>query len=105
MQATPSPRSTSEAPEFFFTTPLDFLATVTDHTPAGTVTGCQLLSGQVPVLAAGRRLWIVGVPGLLARREQLLHIRRDRLAFFLHARDRGFDAGGIPQFERAQSPS
>src|SRR5580658_10792462 len=39
MQATPSPRSTSEAPEFFFTTPFDFFATVTDHTPAGTCTG------------------------------------------------------------------
>src|SRR5271166_6280196 len=42
MQATPSPRSTSDAPEFFLTTPLDFFATVTDHTPAGTSTGCQL---------------------------------------------------------------
>src|SRR6201998_3348533 len=42
IQPTPSPRSTSEAPEFFFTTPLDFLATVTDHTPLGTVTTCQL---------------------------------------------------------------
>src|SRR5580704_3027927 len=42
MQATPSPRSTSDAPEFFFTTPLDFLATVTDHTPAGTSTGFRL---------------------------------------------------------------
>src|SRR5947209_3159946 len=42
MQAMPSPRSTSEAPEFFFTTPFDFFATVTDHTPAGTCTGSQL---------------------------------------------------------------
>src|SRR5271157_3300656 len=41
MQATPSPRSTSDAPEFFFTTPFDFFATVTDHTPAGTSTSCQ----------------------------------------------------------------
>src|SRR5271166_3849472 len=40
-QATPSPRSMSEAPEFFFTTPLDFLATVVDHTPAGTSSGFQ----------------------------------------------------------------
>src|SRR5208283_4432405 len=39
MQPTPSPRSTSDAPEFFFTTPLDFFATATDHTPAGTSTG------------------------------------------------------------------
>ncbi len=39
MQPTPSPRSTSEAPEFFFTTPFDFFATVTDHTPAGTSSG------------------------------------------------------------------
>src|ERR1700722_7077440 len=42
MQATPSPRSTSDAPEFFFTTPLDFFATVTDHTPEGTCSGLQL---------------------------------------------------------------
>src|SRR5271156_4932076 len=42
MQPTPSPRSTSEAPEFFLTTPLDFLATSTDQTPSGTATGCQL---------------------------------------------------------------
>src|SRR5579863_8663651 len=42
MQPTPSPRSTSDAPEFFFTTPFDFLATVTDHTPAGTCGSCQL---------------------------------------------------------------
>src|ERR1700722_1473983 len=40
MQPTPSPRSTSEAPEFFLTTPLDFFATATDQTPTGTSTGC-----------------------------------------------------------------
>src|SRR3954454_15656282 len=39
MQAIPSPTSTREAPEFFLTTPFDFFATVTDHTPAGTSTG------------------------------------------------------------------
>src|ERR1035438_8042424 len=42
MHPTPSPRSTSDAPEFFFTTPLDFFATVTDQTPAGTCTASQL---------------------------------------------------------------
>src|SRR5579863_4179939 len=42
MQPTPSPRSINDAPEFFFTTPLDFFATVTDHTPAGTCTASQL---------------------------------------------------------------
>src|SRR2546423_14843353 len=47
MQPTPSPKSMSEAPEFFFTTPFDFLATVVDHTPAGTCTG-----SQVPVLSS-----------------------------------------------------
>src|SRR5580658_825225 len=41
MQATPSPRSTTEAPEFFLTTPLDSFATVTDQTPDGTSTGFQ----------------------------------------------------------------
>ena len=39
MQPTPSPRSTSDAPAFFFTTKFDFLATVTDQTPAGTSSG------------------------------------------------------------------
>src|SRR5437764_15022326 len=42
----PSPKSTSDAPEFFFATPFDFFATVTDHTPAGTCTGSQL---SVPI--------------------------------------------------------
>src|SRR5256885_11501811 len=40
MQPTPSPRSISDAPAFFFTTPPDFfLAISTDHTPAGAGTG------------------------------------------------------------------
>src|SRR5690242_7262679 len=39
MQPTPSPRSTNDAPAFFFTTPFDFFAIVTDHTPAGTSSG------------------------------------------------------------------
>ena len=39
MQPTPSPISMSEAPAFFLTTPLAFLATVTDQTPAGTTSG------------------------------------------------------------------
>src|SRR5580658_4318876 len=43
-QATPSPRSMSDAPEFFLTSPLDFFATVVDQTPVGTST-----SGQLPV--------------------------------------------------------
>src|SRR5258706_16273135 len=38
MHATPSPRSTSEAPAFFLTTPFDFFATSTDHTPSGSST-------------------------------------------------------------------
>src|SRR5208282_5667398 len=44
MQPTPSPRSTSDAPGFFLTTPLVvvFIATSTDQTPGGTVAGCQL---------------------------------------------------------------
>src|SRR5580658_5933797 len=50
-QATPSPRSTSEAPEFFFTTPFDFFATSTDHTPGETVT-----SSQFPVFSSQYRL-------------------------------------------------
>src|ERR1700756_1819110 len=47
IHATPSPRSTSEAPEFFLTTPLDFFATVTDQTPGGTWS-----SSQFPVLSS-----------------------------------------------------
>src|SRR5579871_209074 len=46
MQATPSPRSISDAPEFFLTTPLDFFATVTDHTPGATCSGSQV---SVPI--------------------------------------------------------
>src|ERR1700691_2182222 len=42
MQPTPSPRSTTEAPGFFLTTPLDFFATATDQTPGGTWSSCQL---------------------------------------------------------------
>src|SRR5579864_6028361 len=45
-QPTPSPRVVGDAPEFFFTTPFDFLATVTDHTPAGTCTASQ---ASVPI--------------------------------------------------------
>src|SRR5258705_1793949 len=41
MHATPSPRSTSEAPAFFLTTPFDFFATSTDHTPSGASTRFQ----------------------------------------------------------------
>src|SRR5205085_11556594 len=40
MQPTPSPKSMSDAPAFFLTTPPDFfLAISTDHTPAGAGTG------------------------------------------------------------------
>src|SRR5215470_9749102 len=39
MQPTASPRSINDAPEFLLTTPPDFFATDTDHTPAGTTTG------------------------------------------------------------------
>src|SRR5215813_14220714 len=39
MQPTPSPRSIREAPAFFLTTPFDFLAVATDHTPSATSTG------------------------------------------------------------------
>src|ERR1700704_6586336 len=42
MHATPSPRSTSEAPAFFLTTPFDFFATSTDQTPGGTSTRFQV---------------------------------------------------------------
>src|ERR1700732_1328680 len=42
MQPTPSPRSINEAPAFFFTTPLDFFAVETDHTPCATCTGRYL---------------------------------------------------------------
>src|SRR5882672_10688324 len=41
MQATPSPKSTSDAPAFFLMTPFDFFATSTDQTPGGTSTFCQ----------------------------------------------------------------
>src|ERR1700730_12662615 len=42
MHPTPSPRSINDAPEFFFTTPFDFFATVVDQTPGDTSTCRQL---------------------------------------------------------------
>src|SRR6201989_3028670 len=54
MQPTPSPRSTSEAPEFFLTTPFDFFATVTDQTPSGTVIGCKPLEARSKYLRPER---------------------------------------------------
>src|SRR5579862_4441524 len=61
MQPTPSPRSTSEAPEFFLTTPFAFLATATDQTPAGTETTSEfpLLKSQwlLPDAALGVSLY------------------------------------------------
>src|SRR5215813_13826395 len=42
MHATPSPRSTSDAPEFFLTTPFDFFATAIDQTPVGACIGSNV---------------------------------------------------------------
>ena len=100
----PSPRSTSEAPEFFFTTPLDFFATVDRPDALRNLHRLPVRRLQIPVLPPGRRLRIVAVPALLTRGQQLFRIRRDRLAFLLHARDRGFDARRIPEFEGTQFP-
>ncbi len=69
MQATPSPRSTSDAPEFFLTTPLDFFATSTDHTPAETFTASYFARPQIEIDAARGGLGIVQVPGFLSARE------------------------------------
>src|SRR5579871_5710191 len=54
MHATPSPKSTSDAPEFFFTTPFDFFAAVTDHTPAGTWTSAKSLLPRAKYLRPDR---------------------------------------------------
>src|SRR5689334_2201916 len=43
MQPMPSPKSASDAPAFFFTTPPDLLATLTDHTPGATDRGAYSL--------------------------------------------------------------
>ena len=37
-------------PEFFFTTPFDFFATVTDQTPGGTCTGSPVAGPEIEVL-------------------------------------------------------
>ncbi len=104
MQATPSPRSTSDAPEFFFTTPFDFFATVTDHTPSGTSTARVAGAGQVEVVASAGGPGIVGVPTGLAGGEQLLDAGSNRLAFLLHALDGARNAGDVPQLERTELP-
>src|ERR1700678_1291557 len=99
MQATPSPRSTMEAPEFFLTTPFDFFATVTDQTPGGASTGCQF-----PVLATGGRFRGVGVKRFLACGQELFYICCDRSVFLFHAGYGGLDAGGVPEVEGAEFP-
>ena len=105
MQPTPSPRSTSEAPEFFFTTPLDFFATV--NRPHAGRDCHQLRTSSVARSKYARPEAALGssrYQDLLPDRQQLLDIRRDRLLFLLHARDRGFNAGRIPHFERPHLP-
>src|SRR5262249_53215371 len=61
MQATPSFKSTSDAPAFRFTASFDFLATATDHTPAGTCRGlysCVAISKKaLPEFAEGESLY------------------------------------------------
>ena len=105
MQATPSPRSTSEAPEFFFTTPLDFFATSTDHTPAGTFTGFVFAVLRSKYTAARGGLGIVGVPGFLsAPRATSRHLQPPACPSFFMRVDGGLNAGRIPQFERPQLP-
>src|SRR5580658_5685601 len=103
MQPTPSPKSISEAPEFFLTTPFDFLATSTDHTPSGTETGRQL-----PV-ARSQYLRPDGVFGSSAYHDFAPEASNfSTLAatgcpsFFIRATC--FHACGVPQFEGAELP-
>src|SRR5438309_1158363 len=56
MQPTPSPRSTRDAPEFFFTTPLDFFATVTDLTPAGSLQADEQAKSRAGVFEVFRHV-------------------------------------------------
>ena len=105
MQATPSPRSTSDAPEFFLTTPLDFFATVTDQTPAGTSNGCSLARLRDPNTCGPKWTWDhrrtrTSVPTA----SSFSTLAATRLTFFLHASNGGLDAGGVPQFEGAEFP-
>src|SRR5581483_3920112 len=49
-------------------------------------------------------MWIVEIPGVTLRVEQLLYIHRDWAAFFFHARDRCFHAYRVPKLEWAHLP-
>src|SRR5438270_228058 len=59
---------------------------------------------QIEVAAAGGGMLVVGIPGMLAAGEQLLHVSCNRVALFLHALDRGSNASGVPHLERSQLP-
>src|SRR5215472_16698748 len=63
-----------------------------------------MASCEIKVGSTGRSSKVLVVPGFLSRREQLLSAFRYRFAFFLHARDGGFDAGRVPQFEWPHLP-
>src|SRR5438445_8062579 len=104
IQPTPSPRSNSEAPEFFFTTPLDFFGDCDRPHAFWNLDRLPVARAQIEVGASGRSGQVFVVPGLLPGGEELLDVGRDGLAFLLHARDRGFHARGIPQFEGTHLP-
>jgi len=89
----------------FFTTPLDFFATVDrPHRRRELVTAPKFLRSQLPVLASGgdfgSSLYHVFRPAA----KSLSTFAATGLAFFFHASDCGLDASGIPEFERAEFP-
>ena len=105
MQPTPSPRSTSEAPEFFLTTPVGLLRDLDRPDSRGNFDRlCNSPWSRSQVASARWGFRVVLVPGLLSGGEQFLYVGRYRTSFFLHAGDGCFDAGGVPEFEGAEFP-
>src|ERR1700747_1672960 len=59
---------------------------------------------EIEVGASGSSSQILVIPALFPGGEQLFHVGRDWLSFFLHSPARGFHASRVPEFERTHSP-
>jgi len=105
MQPTPSPRSTSEAPEFF----LDHCRWIFGDfdRPYAFRNGLPAASCQLPDPNTCGRLafWDRRRTRIFGRQTRASrHWPLPAFAFFFHAGDGGFDAGGVPEFKGAEIP-
>ena len=99
-QATPSPRSIIEAPEFFLMTPVRSLIDL--RMIARRIGEWHVLQRKIKIEALAVFLF---VESLRAGIEHRLHIRRNRASFFLQLRDGLFNADGVPNFEGSEFPT